>query len=325
MGILRYVLASLVLASHLGHNILGFNPGVMAVVVFYLLAGNVVARLWRRCRGYPGAIVRFYSDRLWRILPLYITVMCASAAVWISGAQSPFLIGDPGLRDWLFNLALIPLAYYMYNGADAFTLVPPAWSLAVEVQYYFLAPILLAISWRWFLVIMLMSLCLYGLAQVGWLNTDHFGYRLLPGVLFIFMLGAMLGDESRAGWVKGLWWCIVVYLFALGLWLPVVPYRLEVALGLAVGIPVLAWVGRQRGSERGSQLWGYLDSRLANLSYGVFLWHFPVIWALGVAPPDLGWSTLVLVLAVSTMLAALAYFLVERPLWRRYRRNFGGL
>ena len=96
MGLLRYLLASLVLASHLGHTVLdGINPGVAAVVVFYMLAGHVVAGLWQKWHQQPGALAHFYADRLWRILPQYYAAAAAAALVPRRLSSSPLLPADP--------------------------------------------------------------------------------------------------------------------------------------------------------------------------------------------------------------------------------------
>jgi peptidoglycan/LPS O-acetylase OafA/YrhL len=64
MGSLRFLLACLVLLSHLGISIGGLNPGVSAVVVFYLLAGHVAARLWLKWTsgGIRAKIYGFYLN-----------------------------------------------------------------------------------------------------------------------------------------------------------------------------------------------------------------------------------------------------------------------
>ena len=45
-GYIRFALAFLVMLSHIGVRVYGLNPGVMAVVIFYILAGYVVSHLF---------------------------------------------------------------------------------------------------------------------------------------------------------------------------------------------------------------------------------------------------------------------------------------
>lgn len=317
MGLFRLLLASLVLISHLGISIAGINPGVSAVIVFYLLAGHVVSRLWQRrpqTELLAGGLW-FWSDRLWRILPMYGFCLALAVLVWLCGAQSPFLAREPAAPDWLANLLILPLNFYMYSGQDAFTLLPPAWSLAVELQFYLLVPLLLGRP-GWAAVAALASLLVFALAQFGRLDTDIFGYRLLPGVGFVFMAGTLLGRPGRLarGLLLMLWLASALYAVYLVFWGQQHPYNIEVALGLALGIPALVLLLRHPLPVS----WQAWQRFAGELSYGLFLLHFPVIWGLQL----LGWSgphTAWAVWLLSALLAALGHALVERPLWRRYR------
>lgn len=315
MGLLRLVLAGLVLISHLGISLFNLNPGVSAVIVFYLLAGHVVSQLWTRRPRRAYAALWFYQDRLWRILPLYLLALLLAVALWWMGAQSPFIGRTPGWQDWIANLSVMPLNYYMYTGQDAFTLLPPAWSLGAELQFYLLVPLLLSYP-PLAIGAAIVSFAVFVLAQFGVLNTDIFGYRLLAGVGFIFLAGTLLGraDRLSRAALLILWLSSVVY----AAWLLAddrhVPYNTEVALGVALGLPLL--VGFQRFPRHGR--WQTLQRRAGELSYGVFLMHFPAIWGLGLLGLS-GPSTVWYVMALSTALAWLAHTVVERPLWQRYR------
>lgn len=317
MGFLRLVLACLVLVSHLGISIAGYNPGVVAVIVFYLLAGQVVGKLWSRRpqhEGAWGACRWFYQDRLWRILPLYLLTLVLAALLWWSGAASPFLHKAPALGDWIANLSILPLNYYMYSGQDAFTLIPPAWSLAVELQVYLLMPLLLGRRWLG-IAASAISVLIFIAAQWGWLNTDIFGYRLLLGVLFVFLAGDLF---NRAGaWAKVLlallWTMALAYaLFLLSSGIHR-PYDVEVALGLTFGIPLIAWLLAY--PPRG--IWHLWQQRLGSLTYGVFLLHFPALWFLQLLLHDR--PSVWMVMGISLLWAALAHHVFEQPLWQRFR------
>jgi peptidoglycan/LPS O-acetylase OafA/YrhL len=66
----------MVLLSHFEYEVLGLHLGVIAVVLFYILAGHVVTDLMTRVFE-PGRqlIWRFYAERCLRIFPLYLYCM----------------------------------------------------------------------------------------------------------------------------------------------------------------------------------------------------------------------------------------------------------
>jgi peptidoglycan/LPS O-acetylase OafA/YrhL len=303
----------------------GINPGVSAVVVFYLLAGHVVCRLWQRqpSQSFLVKLQWFYTDRFWRIAPLYAYALGVGALAWALGAESYFISRTPSGWDWLQNLLVIPLNFYMVSGVDQFTLVPPAWSLAAELQFYLLVPFLL-MGWHQAATAMAMSIAVFVLAQLSILNSDFFGYRLLAGVLFIFLVGGVWRTRHHAQWpargksllLAGGWALMVLYTA----WLIITPqwrapYNLEVALGFAVGLPLLVMVSCLRFTPGMQRLQRWLGA----LSYGVFLLHFPTIWLFSVLAPSLEHHVGAVVVG-STLLAVLGHIAVERPLWRRYRR-----
>lgn len=317
MGLLRLVLASLVMLSHMGISFAGLNPGVSSVIVFYMLAGHVVSQLWTR-RPTPygkAAALWFYQDRLWRILPLYLFALALAMSLWAFGAQSGFIVRSPHLWDWLANLLIIPLNFFMYTGQDTFTLLPPAWSLGVELQFYLLVPLLLSRP-RFAVVAAGLSFTVFILAQCGVFNTDVFGYRLLGGVGFVFLVGTLLGrpDLLSRGCLGALWLGSVIYVAWLLSGDHHQPYNTEVALGFVLGLPLL--VAFFNFPRKG--VWQTLQRRAGELSYGVFLLHFPAIWWLqmqGLAGPSTAW----MVFALSVLLAWVGHATVERPLWKKFR------
>jgi len=64
-GTLRFLLAIAVALSHLGVTLYGYNPGVVAVVIFYMLAGMVSYKLITTI--YPNQPLLYYKDRVKRI------------------------------------------------------------------------------------------------------------------------------------------------------------------------------------------------------------------------------------------------------------------
>lgn len=325
MGILRFALALLVLISHMHIYVAGLNLGVSAVVVFYLLAGHVVCRLWERLsfQRVRDKLRWFYIDRAWRIAPLYGYALLISLLAWALGAESYFLSEGMSPLALIQNVLVVPLNFYMVSGIDRFTLLPPAWSLAVELQFYLLVPLLL-VRWQFAALAAALSISIFTLAQLPLLNTDIFGYRLLPGVLFIFVVGGVWQSRDTVASLAqvkpvllfSLWAGISAY----ACWLLMhpewrAPYNLEVALGFAVGFPLLVLFSRLHVAT-----WLHNVQRvLGALSYGVFLLHFPAMWLLALFRPGLE-HNVVAVVVLTTCLAVIGHFGVERPLWQRYRQ-----
>ena len=322
MGTLRYLLAVLVLLSHAGVNIAGHHPGVMAVAVFYAISGYVMAALIQRHYSQAAAAPRFYLDRLLRIYPQY-GIYALAAALWYAATAQPtaFLQHAPSLQELINNVLIVPLNYYMYNGADQFTLIPPAWSLGAELLFYLLAPWLCRF-WNVAVGLALASLGVQVLAWHGVLHSDWWGYRLLPGVLWIFVLG-MAMQRLHAAQQYGAAWRLALGVLALGslaLWylgasgLLARPYTLEVVVGAAFAIPAILLLTRWHGSA----WWRAVDAHFGNISYGVFLNHFLLMWLLSWQAP-LRIPQLLGLVICSTVLSLFTFHYLEKPVlqWRR--------
>ena len=318
MGVLRLVLAVMVLLSHAGVRVATLNPGATAVIGFYLISGYVMAGLVQRHYALAARIPLFYADRLLRLFPQYLAYMLAALA-WHLWTRTPtlFLTHSPTGVDLLNNLTVIPLNYYMYNGSDGYALVPPAWSLGAELQFYLLAPAMLL--WpRVGLALGAASLAVQALALHGVLNTDWYGYRLLPGVLWVFGVGMLMfrwRNRRAALWVAGSAPVLaaLVYLYLRSRGLHTAPHHQEVLLGWGLGIPLLYGVVRLKA--------GRLDRLAGDLSYGVFLNHFLLIWLLFPAPD----RTPLQLAALAVCSCALSWATqrwLERPVlaWRRRLR-----
>lgn len=314
----------MVALAHAGVSVAGHHLGVPAVVVFYMLSGYVVASLLAPGSPMSKASSLFYRERALRLLPQYYFFLGLGALAWWLGASSPFLTGSGSAFQWLGNLSIVPLNYFMVAPSlEQFMPVPPAWSLGLELQFYLLAPWLMPRP-RLMLRLGAATLGVSALATAGWLQTDWFGYRLLCGNLYLFLAGAWLYRCRREGASMApllALWCAVA---AMAIWTAAahrwrVPFTVEVQLGVLLGLPLLALLAR-----RSRQHW---DDAVGRAAYGVFLGHFPVMWLGGMV----GWLSgdahpmavyLVLVLAASV----LGHMLVERPLlaWRHTLRR-GGL
>jgi len=325
MGIFRFFLAVFVLLSHAGLRVQGLNPGVVAVFVFYAVSGYVMAALIQRHYSAPAKTLHFYGDRLLRIYPQYAFYALATAAwLFTLGHPTSFLAPDPSALEWANNLLIVPLNYFMYNGADRFTLVPPAWSLGAELAFYVLAPWLWR-GWPWALALGALSVCMEALAWHGVLQSDWWGYRLLPGVLWVFVLGMALHryQQSRPTASHRAVFCLPIVATCVAWYLNhrgflALPYVRETLVGVGLGVPLVFWLSSHRFVNWHLQR---LDAVLGDTSYGVFLNHFLFIWCLDLGAPQ-AWHEWALLLTVSVTASVLTQRWLEQPAlrWRRYLR-----
>jgi len=307
MGIYRLALAICVLLYHAGVFFWGQNQGVVAVISFFLLSGFVMTALIRRNYLSPEKIPAFYLDRALRLFPQYLLYLVLTLLlVAIAPPVDPSLQGLTPFKAFL-NALMLPLAGYMLGLSDAL-LIPQAWSLGLESTFYLIIPWLLV--YRFERIAFVCSVCVFVVAYLGFVNTDIFGYRLLPGTLFIFLCGSFLYQT------KGKWETVALraaYVVALALFLLLIstryfhfPFNREVLAGFLVGLPIVAVLARCKAHA--------LDTTFGNLSYGVFLNHFFLIFVFqnfGIATAT-GRGALMLV-AASIGLAWLTFQLVERP------------
>ncbi|MGN8346969.1 acyltransferase family protein [Pseudomonas sp. SMV71] len=306
MGVYRLLLALLVAISHMGVTFMGFNPGVVAVVSFLIISGFVMTSLIERNYGTAGHIGVFYLDRLLRLYPqflLYFILSCLVIHFLLPGTPQAEALT---LENIVTSLPILPLGFYMY-GITVPEILPPGWSLGLEMCFYLLIPFLILYRARG--IAFALSVAIFLVAALGYINTDIYGYRLLPGVLFIFLCGSYL-YRARA---KGLWIVSITTLVAALMFVAIVtgviprrPFNAEVTLGIVLGQPAVWLLSRLRHRR-----W---DEFLGNISYGVFLNHFVVMYVLRAFWP-VEYSTLIItaVLVLSFVLSGVSYYSIERP------------
>ncbi|WP_434706282.1 acyltransferase [Pseudomonas sp. Z1-12] len=305
MGAYRLLLAMLVAVSHMGVTFLGLNPGVVAVVSFLIISGFVMTSLIEKTYNTPGQIGLFYIDRLLRLYPqflLYFVLSCVVIHFLLPGTPQAAALT---LENIATSLPILPLGFYMF-GITVPEILPPAWSLGLEMGFYLLIPFLILYKTRG--IAFALSVTVFMVASLGYLDTDIYGYRLLPGVLFIFLCGSYLYRAQA----KGLSMVSVTLLVAALMFLAIVagiiprrPFNAEVTLGITLGLPAVFLLSRLKRHR--------LDEFLGNISYGVFLNHFVVMYVLRAFWP-VAYSGLIItvVLVLSFALSGISYYGIER-------------
>jgi peptidoglycan/LPS O-acetylase OafA/YrhL len=311
MGAFRLLLAVLVAISHMGISIAGHNPGVFAVVSFLIISGLVMTALIEKSYNSINRIPAFYLDRAIRLYPQFIFYFLVSCAViWLMLPGTPVAEALTA-KNIIPSLGIAPLGLYMF-GITSPDIIPPAWSLGLEAFFYLVIPFILILRVRG--AVFLASILIAIAACVGVINTDVYGYRLLPGVLFIFLCGSyMLRGEKSGKALITLTWLLQIALFAAiqkGL-IKEAPSNTELTAGLIFGIPAVYGLSKL----------GYhkIDEFFGNISYGVFLNHFVFIYVfrgLGMPEPYQSTGSAVAILLCSFIASFFSYYLIEKPALR---------
>lgn len=304
---------------------LEFLPGVP---VFFLISGFLIAASYER----TSTIRSFARKRALRIFPaLWACLAGTLLMLLLTGYLSSAKAGFGQLLLWLAAQATI-LQFYNPENMRHFGagIVNPAlWTVGVEIQFYFAMPFLAAIFHRSRALYMVLAAIFVLISAVYSLYLDvNWGGEVvvkLLGVSFIpwiamFMVGNLAWfqweairphlEGKTAQWALVYTGCAVTgYLFQSVSGVIISGNRISILLFIPLAALVLsaAYTRPSLGLALGGN----------DISYGLYLWHMPVIgcWLyVGGAKSYLG---IVACLTVTAALAMLSWRLIEAPALKR--------
>jgi peptidoglycan/LPS O-acetylase OafA/YrhL len=317
--------------------------GFLGVDVFFVLSGYLITSLLLAERARAGRVgfKAFWMRRARRLLPavLLVVFVCLLAASTIARDDLSRTRGDAlSSVVYLTNWHLIIASHSYFNAFGRPSLLQHLWSLAVEEQFYLFWPLVLLgsltlVGRRWTIVLTLLlalasTALMWGLYNPNgdpsrvYYGTDTRAATLLVGALLAFAwpLGELSGEVSRRAsrMLDGIG--LVALLAVLALfsrahdydpWL----YRggfLLVALCTAVLIAVVVHPAASLGRALGWRPFRWIGQR----SYGIYLWHWPVMMLSrpGIDVPWRGTFVILAQIALTVALAALSYRYVEMPI-----------
>ncbi len=318
--------------------------GRVAFVMFFVLSGYLLYRAFARAalrQGEPINVRSYLVRRAARIVPAYyVAILGTLALLWAAGDV-------PGRR--LVDAAQLPLFFVFgqnYSPDTLLKLNAATWTLAVEVAFYLMLPVIGWLALRWSRgrvgrqALLLGALVLAGLAwnavdyAAGWGPVaSHSPPSFLPyfacGMLVALLVEsrrlrgtAPLGPGASVALVSGAaavlvlngWWhatfahdAVAMEVLAdSGAALAFAAIIAALVLGTGTGV---RWMGSRPLAWMGE------------ITYGFYLWHIPLIVCargLGLLPG--GVLSGVMLLPVAIAFGAASWYWIERPIMRRAAR-----
>lgn len=190
LGIYRFGLAALVVIAHLSDGRLFFEHwGIFAVFGFYLISGYLMTIVLNEV--YAFNLPSFAKNRFLRLFPIYYAaaIITIIAMIVIPGAKEYHNAWTFTGRaiDVIGNLFIFPFEFY-----DAsFRLIPPTWSVGVELINYFVLWLFVARSKK-LAVITVLATLIYHVATFA-MDMD-WTQRYFPfyAALLPFSMGACI-------------------------------------------------------------------------------------------------------------------------------------
>jgi peptidoglycan/LPS O-acetylase OafA/YrhL len=270
------------------------RAGFLGVDLFFVLSGFLITTLLVAEQGRRGTVrlPSFYWRRALRLLPALWLLLAAHAIYASRTGYPPF-----GRHDFEWDSIQAAGLYYMnwhalWNPLSA-AYLSPIWSLSIEGQFYLVWP---------FVVVGLIGVRRSRAVVVGVLVTalviasvwrlfvfDWWGWSAAYLRSDTHIDGLLMGSLVGAVWIRGWtpnrlprWLLLPAAVIVAGLFSRIdaskhFAYAGGITMFVAVaGVVVLVLVTNPRpeqGPTARALAW------VGELSYGIYLWHYPVFWA----------------------------------------------
>jgi peptidoglycan/LPS O-acetylase OafA/YrhL len=309
------------------------------VMLFFFISGYILAfpffRASAQGKPFPG-VAAFYKRRAMRLMPAYVIALTgAFLALQMSGyapADAP-----------KFNALSIPLPLsyavsllYQHNmvfGAGS-RVLPPIWTLEIEIQFYIFAPFLLA----WYAKADVARRRLWIAAAIvlsifanDWIPLSQYAQPRLSisvlGYLHYFLAGILAGDVMFGRQPQARPWGDPLFVAGYLALLYCSTYGRETTPQLFArdGGMFLGVIATYFGAMYGNRSTGFLSLRAVAITggacYSIYLTHLPIIQAWSEVVKRLSpahslwhaWLLMVPSIPVAVAVGMVFYALVERP------------
>lgn len=338
MGLLRLFLALSVIAGHAQTTVFGVKGigSEYAVNFFFIISGFYMAMVLNG-QYKDVSKLHFYKSRLLRLFPAYYVGLALSFIVYFSSIayffgtltpfskfiyvfQNAFIVGQD-----LSHIFCVPNTSGLCADPFSLTINLPAWSLAVELGFYLVAPFILKSQVKTFAFVLFGALYLFVLNAIefplpdpgllGASESKVFNYYFYPSSFAFFGGGALAYHFSKSQSEPNYFWALAA-LILLSFAQTTMPFWH--LLFFAMAIPVMfKYTAKNR-----------IDRLIGELSYPVYIVHFPImIWLREVVsknPTLTDYFSLGTLTSIASIIVGLVvYFTIEQKVSKfRHSKQF---
>ncbi len=277
--------------------------GDAGVNLFFVISGFLITGVIFQNSHEPIRIFRFYQRRFFKIYPQYL--VCFLFCLGLPQVFSSFYSGVPldssvyvSTYDVQPKAVLQYLVFLQNYTAENLPMFGHSWSLAVEEHFYLIYPLLLGGVWslvpssrRMFVLAILFAVFIAGIASYRFFSTDADLLSVLTGAKVPAQTSLMCIDALMAG-------CLLKVLEPFLRKLPSGRGGVATAAGIFLAVVyfygavperfgfLILWCGAVLLMAGGLIGWRPWNSLLENRwmkfigrnSYGLYLWHYPLIF-----------------------------------------------
>lgn len=305
--------------------------GFVGVDVFYVISGFLITGLLMRELDQTGSISMrgFYARRAKRILPAALVVLAvtvvAAFALWFLPRALQTLLDALSAAVFVSNWHFVATATDYLQAAGATSPVQHFWSLSIEEQFYALWPLALLVlfhlvrrSRRGLIGLVLLAIACslawaaYRTGQkptAAYFDTGARAWELFAGAAIALVGTARAGVPEpvrRLVSSGGLALIIGSAVIVKTDWAVPFPWVVPAVAGSAAVI----WAAARTGTR--SALGNPVAQWLGDISYSLYLWHFPVLIFAASLFGD-SWAVALACVPVMLVFSELSRRYVERP------------
>jgi peptidoglycan/LPS O-acetylase OafA/YrhL len=318
----------------------------VGLIAFFVLSGFLLYRGFARAAltgSAPPPTLAYGLRRAARIAPAYY--VCGAGCVLLYLAVGPdTILPSAG------ELPLFAVFGQNYSADTLMQLNPVLWTLTIEVAFYVTLPLLALVGLRlgprraglhalFLLALVAATVAWYWLDYAnGWGDIPR---KTLPAYIGHFAIGMLValwlerrrvGDRADLGAARtfALMAAGAIAVVLVGVWqehvpASALPRQLFATLASAAGFALIVAAAAAGRGPATAWLRSQAIVAVGLVSYGVYLWHLPLLLALrhaGLLPAELAPRILV-VLAAALIAAAASWHFVERPCidWAKRRQR----